>query len=303
MSTAFATMETPVSQQIPHIAFGAPVEDVAGLLRDHGAVVLDDVLSPTQLGAVNRDVDAIVAEMHAGSLKTDEMSQEFHGRATKRVGSAVALSKTFREDFVDSPHTRAYVTEAFRGVCETYWLQASQIIEILPGEKEQPLHRDMYNYPAFAAFGAAAPEVTVNMLLALVDTTEANGATRVIPGSHEGPFQAALDEKFYETFTPEMTVPAELKAGSALFFSGRLVHGGGANKTTDQRRRVIATSFNPGFLVPEDAYPFIISREEAATYSPTLQQVLGFRSFHQRDPVGGSLWQVDYEELSDFLKL
>ena len=53
---------------------------------------------------------------------------------------------------------------------------------------------------------------------------------------------------FDQEYTPEMTIPATLKAGSALFYGGKLVHGGGANVTTDVKRRVIAVPYNPGIL-------------------------------------------------------
>jgi len=34
-----------------------------------------------------------------------------------------------------------------------------------------------------------------------------------------------------------------------------------------------------------------------------MQQLIGFRSFHQTKPRGGSLWQHNYEELALHLKL
>lgn len=79
-----------------------------------------------------------------------------------------------------------------------------------------------------------------------------------------------------------------------------MLHGGGANLSRDVRRRAIATAFNAGFLVPEKAYPFTVPLDFAKTMPRRLQQALGFRSIHQRDPVGGSLWQHNYEELADF---
>jgi ectoine hydroxylase-related dioxygenase (phytanoyl-CoA dioxygenase family) len=100
-----------------------------------------------------------------------------------------------------------------------------------------------------------------------------------------------------------MTIPAELKPGSVLFYGGKVIHGGGANVTANVKRRVIAAAFNPAFLVPEEAYPFVVPMEEARKMSPRLQQMIGFRSFHQRDPRGGSLWQHNYEELALHLGL
>ncbi|SFU20784.1 hypothetical protein SAMN05192563_101599 [Paraburkholderia aspalathi] len=62
-------------------------------------------------------------------------------------------------------------------------------------------------------------------------------------------------------------------------------------------------AFCPGWLVPEEAYPFVVPMEVARTLSPRAQQLIGFRSFHNGKLEGGSLWQVDYLELANYLKL
>src|SRR5262249_2626673 len=153
---------------------------------------------------------------------------------------------------------------------------------------------DMDTYPVFRRYGPeGAPEVVINCIVALVDSTADAGATRVIPGSHMWPFK--------QRGTPEMTVAAELAAGSALMMSGKTIHGGGANVTADVERRVLSVSFNPGFLTPEEAYPFFVPVEVAREMSPVMQQLIGFRSFHQHRQHGGSLWQHNYEELADYL--
>jgi ectoine hydroxylase-related dioxygenase (phytanoyl-CoA dioxygenase family) len=64
-----------------------------------------------------------------------------------------------------------------------------------------------------------------------------------------------------------MTIAAELKPGSVLFYGGKLIHGGGANTTADVKRRVVASAFNPSFLVPEEAYPFVVPMDVARQMS------------------------------------
>lgn len=285
---------SPAGLKLERLPFGAPVDEVMAIVRRDGGLILEDALSPEQLAQINADLDSHLRDYHTGALGGDAITREFWGDLTKRVTNVFLLSDTYRNGLVDHPQVHAYIDAVFKGVSESVWLNATQVIEIMPGEDAQPLHRDMGNYPVFYKYGAAGPEVTFNLLTALVDVDDACGATRVIPGSHAWP-------DFSVRATQEQTIPAEMRAGSILFYSGKLVHGGGANRTTDVRRRVVTTTFTPCFLVPEEAYPFSVPIEAVRNWSPRMQQMLGFRSFHQRNPLGGSLWQVNYEELAGTL--
>ena len=70
----------------------------------------------------------------------------------------------------------------------------------------------------------------------------------------------------------------------------------------DKRQRLaLALSFNLGYLVPEEAHPFLVPDEVARKLSPRVQQMIGYRSFYQEG--GAGLWTVDREELAGFLKL
>lgn len=280
---------------IEAVPFGTPAARVMEIIERDGGVIIEDVLSREQVARVNADLDPEMERLNSGSVKDDEEVKAFHGELTKRLTNVVTLSPLLQEALFVNPTNLQYVEAMFAGVCDTFWLNTCQAIEIQPGEKAQILHRDMGNYPVFFRYGPDAPEVMVNGLLALMDVTEQAGATRVIPGSHKWQFD--------RTFAPEMTIPATLKAGSMFLYGGKLVHGGGANVTKDVKRRVLAVAYNPGFLVPEEAYPFAVPLDAARKMSPRMQQLIGFRSFHQREPRGGSLWQHNYEELAEYLKL
>lgn len=288
-------MHKKAASGLATLPWGTSVDEVMAIMDDDGGLILSGALTSEEVGQINAELDAALEARRSGSHSANEELREFWGHSTKRITNVVTLSRTYRERFLSNPLTHAYVGRMFEGVSETFWLNTAQVIEIQPGEKAQILHRDMGNYPVFFRYGADAPEVMVNMIVPLIDTVEENGATRVIPGSHKWDFE--------RSFSDEMTVPAEMKAGSCLFYSGKLVHGGGANLTDNVRRRVITSPFNPGFLVPEEAYPFAVPIEVARGMTPQLQQMIGFRSFYQTDPRGGPLWQHDYEELANYLGL
>lgn len=58
------------------------------------------------------------------------------------------------------------------------------MIEIYPGETAQTIHRDRWAWGADMAFERSGLELELIMMWALSPFTAANGATRVIPGSH-----------------------------------------------------------------------------------------------------------------------
>lgn len=278
------------------VPFGTPSDDVLAVIDRDGGVILSGVLDGGQIERINGEIEPHMEGVQLGTTAEDEWWKEFHGPRTKRLTDLVNISPTLRDGLFANGQALDYASAMFRDTCDTFWLTTAQVIEIHPGQTAQPLHRDQGNYPVFNRYGPDAPEVIVNFLIALNDSTEEVGATRVIPASHRW-------ADFGEVGTQAMTIPAELPAGSALLISGKTVHGGGANLSEGYRRRVVSMSYNAGFLVPEEAYPFVVSLETARQLSPTMQQLIGFRSFHQYRHQGGSLWQHQYSELADHLGL
>ena len=137
-------------------------------------------------------------------------------------------------------------------------------IAIGPGEVAQPIHADDQLIPI------PKPHVATvcNTMWALTDFTAANGATRLVPGSHAADHSPAFGE-------PYDTIPAEMDAGSVLVWHGSLWHGGGAN-TTDQRRVGIAMNYCAGWIRQQENQQLGIPREIAAEFSPRLRELCGY---------------------------
>lgn len=93
-----------------------------------------------------------------------------------------------------------------------------------------------------------------NVMLALDDAAVGNGCLRVVRGSHrqgllpgrEG--EGTLGPLFThpDHFREEDQVPAEMPAGSLLFFSPHTVHGSRPNRSDTQRRALVLTYQPPG---------------------------------------------------------
>ena len=136
-------------------------------------------------------------------------------------------------------------------------------IAIGPGESPQPIHADDQVIP----LPKPHPPTVCNTMWALTDFTEANGATRLVPGSHLGPLPRP--ESTYET------IAAEMPRGSVLVWHGSLWHGGGAN-TTSERRVGIAMNYCAGYLRQQENQQLGLPTEVVRDFPPRLQELVGY---------------------------
>jgi ectoine hydroxylase-related dioxygenase (phytanoyl-CoA dioxygenase family) len=225
------------------------------LRRDH-AVVLENILDLSQ-------VDAILAELEPFIAGTEPIDDEFVGRSTTRTGGLVARSKTARQAVAHTTVLDAanrFLTNHSKNI----QLNLTQIMRILPGEKAQALHRDRY------LWSRSLPrevEPMFNCMWALTDFTEENGATRVVPGSQAWDWERPL--------ASESSIAAEMPAGSVLFYTGSVVHGGGANRSTDPRIGMSITYLLSWLRQEENQY-LSCPPEVARQLEPTLQELLGY---------------------------
>lgn len=288
--TATATT-TATLRRVPK---GTPVSEILEIVDADGGVIIEGFLTADQVRRFNEEVQPAMDALGAGSKHDDEFVADFHGNQTKRLTNLVTLSRTFREEILEQDLVHDLGEAIFREESGDFWLTTGQVIEIGPGNKAQILHRDLENNHFAVTMGKSGPMVMVNFLIALTDFTEENGATRVIPGSNDW-------DDYEDRGTPEMTVPAEMKAGDVIFFNGKVSHGGGANVTENQLRRGLTIPLQPSFLTPEEAYPLLVDLELAKTLSPRVQKLLGFRSQYPKGSPG--LWQNNYEEIANHLGL
>lgn len=252
---------------LPATATAAEIKEVTD--RD-GGVIVDDVLSPQRLARINADVDPYLVGMDPVRDFGAMPGGGFMPR-TKRLEGLVEKSDAVVEVILDERY-QAWVSEVLTwGTDHQY--NAGQVIEIGPGELAQTLHRDESTWPQLAG---GPHEIMASCMLALTDFTEESGATRVVPGSHR--LEAGIDP--YALDINRDTVPVVMKAGSGFFFTGKLVHAGGANRSTDYRRRGMSITCCLGWLKPEEAQTLAVSLDRARALPQRMRELCSFAGYH-----------------------
>ena len=241
---------------VEHLPASSPPEKIAEVLDRDACCVVDRVVAPEVM-------DRAAAELAPWFESVPMGKDEFSGDRTQRVGGLIARSPTCRE-LVENPVVLGAVGMTLAHATN-FQLHLTQTIAIGPGQKSQSIHRDQWAFDFFPF--PDSYQVQCNTIWAMTDFTEENGATRVIPGSHR------LEDKLQ--FKESDTEPAEMEKGSALFYTGGLYHGGGANRS-DATRVGINITYTVGWLRQEENQYLSVPREVAAELPESLLRLMGY---------------------------
>lgn len=231
----------------------------AARIAEQGYTVLERVIEPDLLDALSDALERL--ESYFGIVPSPN---SFEGERTVRIYNLLALERVF-EAVPVHPAVLPLVERVLDPGCLVSSLSS---ISILPGERAQPIHADDQLLPL------PKPHVPIvcNSMWALTDFTEANGATRLVPGTHR-----ADGNPEYGGDYP--TVAAEMPRGSVLVWNGSLWHGGGAN-TTDERRVGIAMNYCAGWVRQQENQQLGIPRDVAARFGPRLRSLAGYSVYN-----------------------
>ncbi len=264
-----------------------------GAYERDGALIVKNMVSGAVVSDLREAVDKYASTVEPGSATQGlgEDGKEFVGARTVRFSSLGLITPAYF-DLLENEVFGALADAVLLPHCGSYWVNTGQVMYINPGEPAQAQHRDADNWwPYLRDTWPDTAEVTISVIVALDEVTEELGATRVVPGSHKW--------RELEYWGDHPSIPAELSAGDGLVYSGRVLHGGGANRSTDGVRRALHLSFVAGWLTPEEASPLDFSAEDLAGQSPRVQRLLGHRSYDSRPHPGGGLWLRHVRAIED----
>ena len=220
------------------------------------------------------EIRAALAPQLARDLKG---RNDFEGVKTNRVYALLAKSPVFA-GLVAHPLVMA-VVEAELG--ESCLLSALLAINLQPGETVQPWHFD----DSGAKIPRPRPPLGVSTFWAIDDTTELNGATEIIPGSHlwnsetiagavkPSDFNNRSDER--EICDRADAIKMTMPSGSLAITKGTLWHRGGANRS-DHPRLIVTPQYCAGWVRQLENMCLAVPAEIADKLPERVRELIGY---------------------------
>lgn len=234
----------------------APLSAAAGSeldqLRLNGYCIIKAAIAEECVRAISDDLTERFA-------RTPFCEGYFYGERTKRFGGVLKRSAA-AEAFIRHPLILEIVQAVLGPHCDRFQLNLTQALQIFPGQRAQPPHRDedMWGGPK------GEIEYLVNVMWPFSPYRAENGATVIYPGSHHGGLR--IGQAF----------AAEMDPGDVLLFLGSTLHGGGENAAAEPRSGMIV-SYSLGWLKPYENQWLVYPPEVARTFAPELAALVGYQ--------------------------
>ena len=247
-------------------AVPAPTRDFAQGLRniaDFGLTIVPDVLTGDRLTAT-RDALYRAADADRERGREQKFSLDYgDDDSNRRVWNVLNRDPLF-EDVAFHPLAVDYV-KAVLGWPALLGNLSANITG--PGGGEMLLHADQIFVPEP---WSEEPQ-GLNVAWCLDDFTEANGATRFVPGSHKLN-RAPLAGEGTDT------VPMEAPAGSIVVFESRVWHQTGNNRTPDQQRAGVFAWYTKPIYRAQENWFLSLKPEIRQFASDDALVLLGYRA-------------------------
>jgi ectoine hydroxylase-related dioxygenase (phytanoyl-CoA dioxygenase family) len=233
---------------------------VAEAVRHEGCAVVADVLEPELITRTRAAMYAVQAQIHH-DLGTERLA------AAGEIGVLRVMARydPFFLGLLTLPEVLAIVDE----LVSTTAILHLQNGFILPPEDgsakatfQRTFHRDFPRH----LHGYLA---SLNVMLTLDPFTARNGATVVVPGTHQRPERPAED------YLEAAATAVECPAGAMIVFDSTLWHAAGPN-SSERDRVAINQQFTRSFFKQQIDYVRALGDEVVLAQTPRTQQLLGW---------------------------
>lgn len=199
-------------------------------LDQNGYLVLENILTPEQVQAINEKLAELMAL--EGEMAGSELFESKYIRHPKEQGADRLADLVNKDPIFDIFYTHPRVLAGIAHVLGTdIKLSSLNYRAAKPGAGLQKLHADWHEPVDPGDFKVC------NSIWLLDDFSPANGATRIVPGTH---LDGQLPQDLLED--PEAPHPDEIiliaPAGAVAIFNSHAWHGGTTNHTDRDRRSI-----------------------------------------------------------------
>jgi ectoine hydroxylase-related dioxygenase (phytanoyl-CoA dioxygenase family) len=238
-----------------------------------GYLIFERVLSPDRVAEIRSAL--------APHLERDLTGRnDFEGFRTNRVYALLAKSPLFAELAIH-PLALAFAEAELGASC---LLSAMLAINLHPGETVQPWHFD----DGGVRLPRPRPAFGVSTFWAIDDTTELNGATEIVPGSHlwdderlEGAVKpadftgTAASHADHDPGNRPDAIKLAMPSGSLAITKGTLWHRGGANRS-DRPRLIITPQYCAGWVRQLENMALAVPAEVAEKLPERARELIGY---------------------------
>lgn len=243
---------------IPRLASDTSREEVIAALELSGCVIIES-LATTE--SVTNILDQLAPFMERTPAGQDELS----GLRTRRTGAVPARAPA-SWSLIREPTILAVAEHFLAPPGQRFHICTAVTSDLLPGQEAQSIHRDQWTYGYYP--WPTGFEVEVNVLWAMQDFDDTNGATRVFPGSRAWDDGLELDGA--------EAIAATCPIGSAIVVLGSCYHGAGANES-DTNRVAFSVGYQRAWLRQGENQYLNCPPDVAATMPDDIVRLLGYQ--------------------------
>jgi ectoine hydroxylase-related dioxygenase (phytanoyl-CoA dioxygenase family) len=243
-----------------------------------GYLVLENAIEPDLLDELNHAFDTF-PQLAPGEWWGNAQRRDYTEETGFELHNCVESGPAF-ERLIDHPSWIELV-QRYCGEDDSY-VQGVFIDECIASIRRSgghhPVHSGGYQGAMRGSFGYKNGVFRCgqcNIIVALTDIGEDDGATMVVPGSHKSNFphpNAGDYGRGDRMDTLEGAVPVHLKKGDALLFVDGMMHGGSSRTNNEGERRILIYRYGPSWARTRFNYEY--SRPLLDRLTPERRRIL-----------------------------
>jgi verruculogen synthase len=287
---SFSKMTVASKPQVQRFSADADPSQVWKAIEGDGVAIMTGVVPKDQIRRFTQEIEPQVAKT---PWEISTLGRKFPPHS-KMLNDLVANSAAYRNDIITNPVMHEICKAAFKPTGD-YWMSSGVLRVTRPQHEAQIFHRDALSWPLLRERAPELPPLTITVIIPTTDFTAANGATRVILGSH----------RWSEVGEPseDQAVLTEMKEGDMMVMRQGLVHGGGKHTPKAPDDRGMLLLFFNSCQLSQFESALALPRSLVESMSPLAQKMVGWRTLQLLDPYSTGLNTYRSRPLEDGLNL